>query len=66
MYGKDIYKTIITKQKITFNGGLRYESECTRLSDQQKSTQQISNTEKTNKRYRREIKQLANKISPKV
>lgn len=64
--GKGTYETIITKQKITFNGGLRYESECTGLSDQQKSTQQISNTEKTNKRYRSEIKQLANEISMKV
>lgn len=64
--GKGTYETIITKQKITFNGGLRYESECTGLSDQQKSTQQISNTEKTNKRYRSEIKQLANEISQKV
>lgn len=64
--GKGTYETIITKQKITFNGGLRYESECTGLSEQQKSTQQISNTEKTNKRYRSEIKQLANEISQKV
>ncbi len=64
--GKGIYETIITKQKITFNGGLRYESECTGLSEQQKSTQQISNTEKTNKRYKSEIKQLANEISMKV
>ena len=64
--GKGIYETIITKQKITFNGGLRYESECDGLSEQQKSTQQISNTEKTNKRYRSEIKQLANEISQKV
>lgn len=64
--GKGTYETIITKQKITFNGGLRYESECAGLSEQQKSTQQISNTEKTNKRYRSEIKQLANEISQKV
>lgn len=64
--GKGTYETIITKQKITFNGGLRYESECTGLSDQQKNTQQISNTEKTNKRYRSEIKQLADEIALKV
>lgn len=63
---KKLVKTIVTKQRITFNGGVNYESECSGLSEQQKDTQHISNQKKTNERFESEIKQNADSIAMKV
>lgn len=61
-----LVETIVTKQRIMFNGGVSYESECTGLNEQQKDTQHISNQKKVNERFSSEIKQNADSIAMKV
>lgn len=62
---KQVIQSIVTKQKIKFNGGLTYETECSGLSEQQQSTQLV-NQKKINRRFSSEIKQNADEISTKV
>ena len=62
---KKIVNSIVTKQKIKFNGGLVYETECSGLSEQQQKTQLV-NQKKLNRRFASEIKQNADEISTKV
>ncbi|MDU4939623.1 MAG: hypothetical protein E6X34_14315 [Clostridium sp.] len=58
--------TIITRQKVIFNGGLTFESECSGLSEQQKNTQSVNNQTKLNRRFASEIKQNAEEILLRV
>lgn len=58
--------TIITRQKVIFNGGLTFESECSGLSEQQKNTQSVNNQTKLNRRFASEIKQNADEILLRV
>lgn len=62
---KKIVKSIVTKQKIKFNGGLTYETECSGLSEQQQKTQLV-NQKKVNRRFASEIKQNAEEILLRV
>ena len=61
-----VEETIITRQKIIFNGGLVFESECSGLSEQQKNTQSVNNQTKLNRRFASEIKQNADEILLRV
>lgn len=61
-----VEETIITRQKIMFNGGLIFESECSGLSEQQKNTQSVNNQTKLNRRFASEIKQNADEILLRV
>lgn len=61
-----VVNTIIARQKIVFNGGLTFESECTGLSEQQKATQSVYNQKKLNRRFSSEIKQNADEILLRV
>lgn len=62
---KKIVKSIVTKQKIKFNGGLAYETECSGLSEQQQKTQLV-NQKQVNRRFASEIKQNADEIALRV
>ena len=64
--GISIEETVITNQVITFNGGLKYESSCSGLNEQQQETQHISNQSKTNQKFASEIKQNVKEISMRV
>lgn len=64
--GKNTHKTLVTSNKITFNGGLTYESSCSGLNEQQKETQHIGNQKKLGGRFASEIKQMADSITMKV
>lgn len=62
---KKIVNSIVTKQKIKFNGGLVYETECSGLSEQQQKTQLV-NQKQLNRRFASEIKQNAEEILLRV
>lgn len=62
---KSTVKSIVTKQKIKFSGGLTYESECNGISEQQQQTQLI-NQKQVNRKFASEIKQNAEEISMRV
>lgn len=62
---KKIVNSIVTKQKIKFNGGLVYETECSGLSEQQQKTQLV-NQKQLNRRFASEIKQNADEILLRV
>lgn len=62
---KKIVNSIVTKQKIRFNGGLSYETECSGLSEQQQKTQLV-NQKQVNRRFASEIKQNADEILLRV
>lgn len=62
---KKIVNSIVTKQKIKFNGGLTYETECSGLSEQQQKTQ-LTSQKQVNRRFASEIKQNADEILLRV